>query len=722
MSGGEDMELPDLRRAPAERLAAAVLPASPLIWTAAEIMHWAGRPGVAVTAMAAAALSGVTWGACARRGPSSLPAWTAIAGAWVTLADAVGPLHWWPAPYLTIAWAVIAFAASRAAHRHQAVVDAREWREAKADWLGRSHDWGLGGSHLLKFERTRLGELYTVSTKGTRKRASHFIGGHLEEVIAEAEDLAVNRVRVIGHGLAGRIMISVRRLDPWADVLLHPLVCEEPEVELPAARTIMRPIMVGQDPETGDVLEIPLCDLVGAKNVSITGMVGAGKGVLLDDISEGVTAADDALQIRINLSDKGWAEIESWGPSCHLTAFGPDQKKRAADVLKVVAGVIAWRARTYKRGQYKPSRRDPLIAVIVDESDEAAAVVRAGLDVIATKGREYGVAFVHVGQRGTADYSSAKQRSQDTIRCVGAVNRAGEARHAAGSMAHTIPDMATYGEAQPGVWAISKNGAGQRSGRSWVFSADPAEHAAEVEAIAQERAFAQPELPAACRAFLGETYEELLKTEVFARWARAQGYGDPEPEADDGTGESGDVTAVMPPSAPARWPAAADPAEDRTTLTEDPLQRLEMDMNDREREKLDRLAAKLGGARRVITEVRRRPAPPDVPAEALAAQVAEDWRQVGVEAVIPDAARPRLLEMLAAPPSAEDPRGGTTSTAVARAFGVSKWTARTWLEALRGEGVGYVDGVKKAARWRPAAPPPAGGEAGRGDPAAGDAP
>ena len=105
---GDDGMLPDLRRAPAERLAAAVLPASPLVWTAAEIMHWTGRPGVTVTALAAAALSGITWGACARRGPSPLPVWTAVVGAWVTIADAVGPLRWWPYPILTVAWAVIA--------------------------------------------------------------------------------------------------------------------------------------------------------------------------------------------------------------------------------------------------------------------------------------------------------------------------------------------------------------------------------------------------------------------------------------------------------------------------------------------------------------------------------------------------------------------------------------------------------------------------------------
>lgn len=702
-----DLEAPDLRRDRPERLASAVLPAAGVVWTATEIMHLAAFPHSLDIGGAAALATVAAWGAAGRGIASpSLPVWTGLAGAWVTAAEALGPLAWHPAFPLTAAWAVFAFAASRAARRHPAVLDARRWREARADWLGRSHDWGLGGSHLLDFEQTRLGELYTISTKGTRKRASHFLGGWLEEVIAEAEDLAVNRVRVIPHGLAGRIRISVRRIDPWADVLLHPLVCDEPEVALPERRTILKPIPVGQDPETGDVLEIPLCDEVGAKNVSVTGMVGAGKGVLLDDISEGVTASPDALMIRINLSDKGWAEIESWGPCCHLTAFGPDQKQRAAAVLKIVAGVIAWRARAYKRGQYKPTPHDPLLVIVVDESDEAAAAVRADLDVVSTKGREYGAALVKAGQRGTADYGSAKQRSQDTVRCVGAVNRQGETRHAAGSMAHTVPDMASYGESKPGVWSITKNGAATRTGRSWVFSADPGEHAREVEAIAQERAFEQPELPAACREFLGEAYEQLLRTEVFARWARAQGWGDEEPEPEAEADAAPWPTASAPaPAQPPELPGGPGrpaPVEAVTVVDEeDPLRRWEMDMGDREREMLASLAAKLGGARRLLTETLNRPAPPEASPEAVAAQVAERWWKVGEAAEIPAGNRPRLVEMLG---------GGTTISTVAREFEVTKWTARQWLQRLRNENVAYVDGTRATAKWR-LAPPPADGDA-----------
>src|SRR5579863_1694378 len=165
MMPGDGGDLPDLRRESPERLAAAVLPGAAALWGAAEVMHLAGvhctLPLGGATALAVA----LAWGAAGRHEdiPDSLPWWAAVTGGWLTAAEALGPLAYWPAVPLTLAWAVAALAASRRAHRHEPVVAARERREARADWLGRSRDWGLGGSHLLDFKRTRLGELYTVN-------------------------------------------------------------------------------------------------------------------------------------------------------------------------------------------------------------------------------------------------------------------------------------------------------------------------------------------------------------------------------------------------------------------------------------------------------------------------------------------------------------------------------------------------------------------------------
>lgn len=700
------METPDLRRGPAEKLAAAVLPGAVAVWTAEEVMRLAGVHAALPLGGATALLATLAWGAAGRSDdfPASAPWWIAVTGGWLTTASALGPLHWWPYPWLTAGWAVIALAARRAAHGHRTVIEARDWREAREDWLMRRNDWGLGGSHLIDFERTRLGELYTVSTKGTGKRASHFVGHALEEFIAEAEDLAVNRVRVIGHSLAGRIRISIRRVDPWADVLLHPLVCDEPEIELPARRSILDEAIVGQDPETGEPLTVPLVDENGARRVSVTGISGAGKGVFMDDLAEHVTACPDALMVHLNLSVKGYEDEESWGPACWLTAYGPEQKSRAAAIVKILGNVIEWRTKNFKRGQYVPSPEHPAIILFADESDTATAAVRDGLNMIAGKGRSAGVGYIHFGQRNTREYTDPKARSQDNVMCTGMVRSAGEDRHAGTG---TGPSMATYGEGKPGVWKIERLGGGQQVGRTWVFHQNAARHGAEVEGIAQERAFDQPEISGACAEHLGGTYTSLLASEVFARWARASGYADPEAE----TGETAGLAAPLPPvPVPGAEAAAARPAADRTVLTEDPLQRLEMEMGDRERAMLEGIAAKIGGARRIITQTMARPAPPQVSAEAVAAVAAEHWQEVRAETVIPDEARPRLLEMLATPPSAADPRGGTTNRAVARALGVSKWTARNWLDALRDERVAFVDGARATARWK-MAPPPADGDA-----------
>jgi hypothetical protein len=186
---------------------------------------------------------------------------------------------------------------------------------------------------------------------------------------------------------------------------------------------------------------------------------------------------------------------------------------------------------------------------------------------------------------------------------------------------------------------------------------------------------------------------------VFARWARGQ--GEAQPETDVETGMTAGPSA-MPAQEPGDGAEAAVPAAKGTVLEgEDPLQRWETEMDDRERGRLDALAAKLGRARRTIAEGRAMPAPPQVPPEALAALTAEGWRQVGEAAQVPGEALGPLLEML---------EEGTTISAVATRFDVKKWTARTWLENLRGKRAAYVVGERAAARWM-LGPPPGEGDA-----------
>lgn len=692
---GEDevRQYAHLSKVPAEKWAGRVLPASGAVWTAAEIMHLAGQPHALDVGIITALSAAFAWGASGRwaRIPRRLPWWITGAGGWLTIAAADGPLREWPWPHpwsipLTFGWAAASLITRRMAKYHPTVIEAQEWRAKRAQWLHQSHDWGLGGSHLLGHEETRLGERYKIDTRGTGKRASQIAGSGLEELIAEQENLPASRVRVTRDHLAGRATVSLRRTDPWATPILHPIVAEYPEIDLSGPCSILAAPMVGQDPETGRVLTVPLWDGdTGGKNIFLLALKGGGKGILLDNLSERITAAPDAIQFRINLSVKGPQEAARWGVASHLTAFGPEQAARAVKVLGAAGGIIRWRSARYARGQYDPSPADPLITVIFDESDSAMGIhaVRKLAEDIATKGREYGVCLVRAGQRGTADYGSAKIRSQDDVFCVGKVNRQGEVYHAAGSAGFSIPDMAAYGEGAPGVWAIAELGGGHQLGRAWILGETRAAQAAAVARIAQERAFAQPELHPDCAAFLGETYAELLATDVFAEWARGSA------EAEGREFMTG--RPRVSPASPAPETEATSPV---AVAAIDSIDYLDFDMHiDPDmRRRLAEIEARNNDTRRLLGESAQiRDQAPEVPPEVLAAFTADRWRQVGEQARIPGEAREPLLALL---------RKGTTASEVAETLKITKWIARTWLERLRNEGLAYVDGEKRAARWR----------------------
>ena len=681
-----------LRREPAERAVRAVLPACAGVWTAAEIMHVTGIPWLDIT-LGTTAAAALGYGKVRHRaeGRSAeargkartyarhVAAGITVTGGWLAAAARLGPLA---GPYcaLTLTWAGASLGGWFWLRRHEVVVSAREWRHARAGWLADSHRWGLGGSHLLHHERTRLGERMIANVRGTGKRASQFAHGDVAERIAEERNLPLSRVQVKPHRLAGRIEISIRELDPWADPVLHPVLAENPEITLAVPCTVRKPVEVGQDPETGRVLLLPLWDERGGKNISIVGQKGAGKTVLLNNISERVTAASDALMIRVNLSIKGLAEARRWGPACHLTAFGRQQQSRGLRVLRTVNKIIEWRSQQqYETDVFVPSPGDPEIVLIMDEIDSAAQVpaIRQQLEDIASKGREYGVTLVRAGQRGTAEWTGGGNvRANDDVFCIGMVNRRGEAMHAAGDLGLSMPDMATYGEGHGGVWVIAETGGEQDVGRTFMFK-DPPDIARLVEA----RAHHQPDLKPELKAFLGDSYENLLSTDVYARWAHEQ------------DGHAPVIAAPRPDLAPEVTPGATEPepgAVATVTGSLDDYDREAEDfLDDDMRARLAAMGERNDQTRRTIAETAAMPQP-DISHEDQVAHAAARWRQLGEATDIPDDAREALLRLLGA---------GTTIAEVARTLGVTKWTARTYLERLRTEGLVRMEGERRTARW-----------------------
>jgi hypothetical protein len=679
----------NLRRAPAERAARAVLPVSGLVWGAAEIMHACAWPGSLDITLVAATGTAVAYGVAAKKGWTwRLPSWTAFGGAWMAFAVNAGPLAGWPYAPLTWGWGVTAVVAWKLAHRHEAVVEARENREARIGWLETAKRWGLSGSHLLDWEWTRLGERYVISSKGTGKRASAIAGGrHVAELIAEDLDLPVSRVQVTAHAIAGRVVISVRHADPWENPIPHPVLDAAPEIDLSGPYSITQPAVIGQDPETGKPLAITLWGEDGGKNVSVVAMRSGGKTVLLNCTSERIAKAHDAIQFRVNLSVKGPAEAERWGPACHLTAFGPHQAVRAVRVLAIAGKIIEWRAARYATSKYVPTAGDPAVEVIIEESDSARMfpAVSKEIDNIATKGREHGVNLVRAGQRGTQDYGSAKTRSQDDVVCVGKVNRDSETYHAAGRAGYQLPDMASYGQGRAGVWAVTEPGAGFVTGRSFDL-----DEPADVRAIVAERAHWQPDLHPECRQFLGETYEILLSTDVYARWALTHPRDDTAPVT---------VRAAAPP--PPGSPGTA--VQPGALLTDDDyLRHLDktMTMDPADNAAFSALDAKLAGLRKTHEETAAmRAAAPDGNPGKEAEMAEARWEQAARQTEIPPLIREQLFTYLAG----EGMSGRRIVDALAEDFPADKPTRNAvmlYLNRLRYEKKAYVHGKAALARWR----------------------
>jgi hypothetical protein len=679
----------NLRRAPAERAARAVLPVSGLVWGAAEIMHACAWPGSLDITLVAATGTAVAYGVAAKKGWTwRLPSWTAFGGAWMAFAVNAGPLAGWPYAPLTWGWGVTAITAWKLAHRHEAVVEARDKRLARAGWLEKSRSWGLHGTHLKDYGRTRVGERYLVWTKGSGRRASAVAGNrNLREDIAEHEGLDMERVQ-IRSVRPGLVEISIEYDDPWKHPVPHPLFDDAPEIDLSGPYSIMEPAVVGQDPASGELLSITLYDEIGGKSVSFTARRGMGKTVLLNCLSERITKAGDAIQFRINLSDVGLSEAERWGPACHLTAFGPHQAARAARVLEIAKGIIAWRAARYAGRKYVPSPQDPAVFIIFDEADSAKSAPNLArqMDDVATKGRQFGVNPVRAGQRGTQDYGSAKMRSQDDVVCVGAVGRDSEIYHAAGSAGYQLPDIAAYTGGRPGGWAITSPGAGYTKGRSFDL-----DEVRDIQAIVAERAHWQPDLHPDCREFLGEKYEILLSTDVYAKWALTH--------RRDGTSAPVTVRAAAPP--PPGSPGTA--VQPGALLTDDDyLRHLDktMTMDPADNAAFSALDAKLAGLRKTHEETAAmRAAAPDGNPGKEAEMAEARWEQAARQTEIPPLIREQLFTYLAG----EGMSGRRIVDALAEDFPADKPTRNAvmlYLNRLRYEKKAYVHGKAALARWR----------------------
>jgi len=646
-------------RAPAER---ATLPAAAVTWTAAEILHAAQFPGIDA-GLASLAVAGVTYGAGhGRKHARQAAAGITLTGAWLAAATEAGPLAW-PWHGLSLLWAGGSLGGYWWLRRHEAVRKARGWRQARENWLSvLAPAYGLHGSHLLDWERTRLGEAFIADITGTGKRASMHVIGDLAERIAERERLPASRVQVTAAGVAGRIRVSIRRIDPWAVPPVHPVLDDEPELALPVPCTVREPLVVGIDPETGKPLLLIVWDSDGSKNILLVGKKGAGKTALLSCIRERLTAASDALVFDINVSKA--QEDAEWAPACHLTAAGRGQRKRALHILRCAHAAILHRSEIPRdTGNFQPSPEAPLIVVIIDEidalvkgSDYIAQAIRSELAYLASKDRSEAVGLILAGQRGTAEWVGGSDvRSQMDITGLGKVSRRGEMHHAAGDMGLTLPDMSAYGEGHPGVWVIAEDGGSHQAGRTFKLTEPP-----DIRRIAAARA-----------AHLGAAYAALRGRQPAPRLVS------PHTAAQAANTEEPDHSPV-------------------TTL--DPLSGLddgllEDSLPDELRDRLRKIDDRNADTRRILAESDAIIAGlPHADKAKLAEATRQRWDEGAGATVIPPEVREKLIMLLGGE--------GMSGRKITEAFpGQTRWQMMIFLNRLRWEGIARVEGKGRAARW-----------------------
>jgi hypothetical protein len=647
-----------LRHAPAERVP---LPAVPVVWTATEIMHAAGVHGL-YTGTAATVAAAVAYGTAARRttkpdrsphpklGPGEIAAAIGAVGAWVTAGTIWGPLAG-PDHALSLAYAAGSIGGYWWLRRHEAVRAARARRDAAAGWEAKKTAWhrlapllGLRGSHLLAYDDTLLGDTMLIDTRGTGKRASQVSAREVAERLGEIEMIPAGRIDVTTDRIPGRLRITVRRKDPWAHPLMHPVTHPDSPyarfVEEPA--TCRKPLVIGGDPETGDPLRLTLWDEdEGGKVIMIVAKKGSGKTVLLSCLSERITACPDAQLIQVNLGKH--REDSRWAPLAACNALGREDIGRARRILQWVVNAIEERSNTGSASKMQPTPETPLLVVKVDEVDLVARdpVCKQLLSDIASKCRSECVALVFAGQRATAQWmGGADLRANVDIAVLGRVARAAEARKATGEEIE-LPDMGAYGEGNPGVWLITELGGGGGYDRGRVFKL---EAPAEIEAIVTRRAASRrPYVP------------EPALGRLAAAWAKITGAA-PLDDAD----ESADALAAIAPAGGQVVPGT------------------------------EGIAAKIGAARAAAS------APVDV-----ADVDPEVWQQVRAERQrqflaeyagidIPEAELNAVLSMIAAP-------GGTSTGKLAEALGIGRTTAHRYLTRLSLAGHAEVRGKGRGA-------------------------
>jgi hypothetical protein len=572
-------------------------------------------------------------------------------GIWVTIAGMTGTIGT-DAPHIamTAGFGVLSGAAYYTYRRDEVIrskIDQRKQREA---WPEFAAAVGLAGSVIEGREDTRLGERITVNIKGTGKRAAAIANGDVATRIAEHYRIPKSRVTVKEVPRdAVLVDISIRRVDPWKHAIKHPLLDSNPEITLPVPNDITAgPLVIGQDPETGDPLTLSVWDEDGARRTMVVAALGGGKTVLLNNVIERVTACRNAIVIGADLTKA--KDLREWrkGGAVRIAACGPEEKGKAALILKAMRMAIDYRAANNRASVFQPGENRPAIVLVLDEIDglvggnsTAALAARENLTYIVSKGRSESIGVILVGQRGTAKWlGGADLRALLEQIVLLKVNRPREVSMATGGVDLNLPDMTTYGEGKAGVTLICKMDSSYDAGRTFKFH-----DLDDVLAISSNRT--PTDLEPGLIEHLGDIYTQLMD-------------GQPAQPSEDAATVSrldAELEAMLPEELREQWQATAEKIDETKRYAAE-LKPVEEDLR--------------------VTEAAR----------IRREQFAEQAKAAGV----PAAARERILALATAP-------SGVANRIVAKTLDVSAATAHRYLSALGAEGLIEMRGKGRGAAW-----------------------
>jgi hypothetical protein len=155
---------------------------------------------------------------------------------------------------------------------------------------------------------------------------------------------------------------------------------------LPGGRTIKEPIPLATRP-TGELFKLPLWLPTGARHPLIGGATGSGKSVLINDLMAGMVPCYDVVIWYIEIAKEGqgaapWAQCVDW-----LATTPYEARKMLLALRRINKARMRGLARQAAKGKGSdkvvPSKRQPLIVLIIDEAAALFEVTSGDQDDIA---------------------------------------------------------------------------------------------------------------------------------------------------------------------------------------------------------------------------------------------------------------------------------------------------------------------------------------------------